>query len=190
MYDQPAMKSHHRTCLVLALLCIVATVAASAEEWYRVESADARASVLFPNPADELTELVDKTPAGAVVTRVAKHQGDGILMSISGSTLPKLAVRFAGPNIIFSNAKGGVLKEAFGKEVSSRRIEVENADAALELRYEAVDFEDEAHPGYTGLAVFVMDGTHLYVVNSMLSKNTPDNQAMQAKLLGSIRIEP
>ena len=174
---------------LLAGLCLTFSSPAEAEDWHLVESADGRASVLFPNPADEITELVDKTPAGSVVTRVAQHQGDGILLSISASELPRLAVRFAGPKVLFSNAKGGILNEAFGREISSRRIEIGNADAAMELRYEAVDFDDEQHPGYTGLAVFVLDGTRLYVVNSMLSKETPDNQAMQAKLLGSIRIE-
>ncbi len=176
--------------VLFACFCSIHPAPAAAEEWYRIESADGRASVLFPNPADDLTELVSKTPAGSIVTRVAEHQGDGILMSISGSTLPRLAVMFAGPNILFSNAKGSVLHEAFGREISSESIEIENADAAMELRYEAADFEDEDHPGYTGLAVFVIDGKQLYVVNSMISKRTADNQAMQAKLLGSIALEP
>lgn len=174
--------------LALAIVCGFDLSGASAEDWYRVQSGDGRASVLFPNPADEVRELVDKTPGGKVVTRVAEHHGDGILMTISGSKLPRLAMTFAGPKVIFNNAKGSVLSKAYGSELSSEHSEIEGADAALVMRYEAPDLENEGHPGYTGLAVFVIVGKHIYVVNSAINKKTPDNEAMQKKLLGSIQI--
>ena len=174
---------------VIVVLGIIGLPMALADEWYRVESNDGRASVLFPDRAEEIQELVDKTPGGNVVTQVAEYQGDGILMSISETKLPPLAATFAGPKIIFKNSKGSVLKSALGREISSKRIEVAGADAAMMLRYESVDFDDEDHPGYTGLAVFVIvDKKYVYVVNSMISKKTPDNQAMQDKLLDSIQI--
>ena len=176
--------------IVTVVLGVIGLPVVLADEWYRIESQDGRASVLFPDRAEEMQELVDKTPGGNVVTQVAEYQGDGILMSISETKLPPLAATFAGPKIIFKNSKGSVLKSALGREISSKRIEVAGADAAMMLRYESVDFDDEDHPGYTGLAVFVIvDRKYVYVVNSMISKATPGNQAMQDKLLDSIRIQ-
>ena len=174
--------------VLVMILGIVGLPQVRAEDWYRVESHDGRASVLFPNRAEETEELVKRTPGGNVVTRVAQHQGDGILMSISESKLPGLAVAFAGPKIIFKNSKGSVLDSAIGREISSKRIEIDGANAAMVMRYESVDFEDSSHPGYAGMAVFVMLDKYVYVVNSMISKQTPDNKAMQDKLLHSIRI--
>ena len=174
----------------VVILCCCGLAEASAEDWYRVQSGDGRASVLFPNPADDVRELTDKTPGGKVVTRVAEHHGEGILMTISGSKLPRLAMTFGGTKVIFNNAKASVLSKAYGSELSSEDSEIEGADAALVMRYEAPDLEHEEHPGYAGLAVFVIVGRHIYVVNSAISKHTPDNEAMQEKLLGSIEIHP
>ena len=174
--------------LVTAAMLGFAPAIASAEDWYRVNSGDGKASVLFPNRAEEVRELVDKTPGGKVVTRVSEHQSEGILMSISETKLPPLAMSFAGPKLIFSNAKGIVLSKVFGRETSSERSEITGADAAMVMHYESVDFDDENHPGYAGLAIFLIVDRHIYVVNSMLSKDTPNNQAAQEKLLGSIQI--
>lgn len=162
---------------------------ALAQEWYRVESSDGRASVLFPNQAEDVREMVDKTPGGKVTTRVAEHQGEGIMLTISETKLPTMAMSFAGPKLIFSNAKGKVLGKAFGREISSESIEVDGADASMVLRYESVDFDDPNHPGYAGMAIFTIVEEYIYVINSMLSKATPGNEAMQEKLLGSLRIQ-
>jgi len=174
--------------LAVAALLGFAPAAVLAEDWYRIESGDGKASVLFPNRAEEVRELVDKTPGGKVVTRVAEHQDESVMLTISETKLPRLAMSFAGPKLIFSYAKGIVLNKAFGKEISSEPQEIGGADAAIVMRYEAVDFEDENHPGYAGLAVFLIVDTHIYVVNSMLSKATPDARAVQEKLLGSIQV--
>ncbi len=181
------------SCLGRALLSVAlmacALPAQAAEEWYRVQSRDGRASVLFPFIPEDVTELRTRTPGGSVVTRVAEHQGDGILLSISASQLPRLAVRFAGPEFILDNSKGGVLSSAIGRELSSEPLELEGARAALVMRYEAAHFEDERHPGFAGLALFAFVDSYVYVINSMISKSTPDNEAMQEKLLRSFRIE-
>ena len=175
--------------LLSAALIACAQPAAAAEEWYRVQSRDGRASVLFPFIPEDVKELKTRTPGGSVVTRVAEHQGDGILLSISASKLPRLAVSFAGPDFILENSKGGVLSSAIGREVSSEPLELDGAKAALVMRYEAAHFEDASHPGFSGLALFAFVDSYVYVINSMISKNTPDNEAMQDKLLRSFRLE-
>ncbi len=175
--------------LLSVTLIACAFSAAAAEDWQRVRSQDGRASVLFPVIPQDVQEIKTRTPGGAVVTQVAEYQSEGLLLSISASKLPRLAVTFAGPEFILKNSKGGVLSSAIGREVSTKPLELEGAKAALVMRYEAAHFEDASHPGFSGLALFAFVDSYVYVINSMISKNTPDNEAMQEKLLRSFRIE-
>ena len=87
--------------LAVAALLGFASAAAPAEDWYRIESGDGKASVLFPNRAEEVREQVDKTPGGKVVTRVAEHQDESVMLTISETELPRLAMSFASVNSSF-----------------------------------------------------------------------------------------
>ena len=186
-----AFSINPQAVLLFAFAAILALspAVASAEDWYRVESKDGKASVLFPNRAEEVREIVDRTPGGKVRTRVSEHHSEDIMMTLSETKLPHLAMSFAGPKLIFRNAKGIVLHKAFGRELSAERSEIAGADAAMVMHYESVHFEDESHPGYHGLAVFLIVDMHIYVVNSILSKDTADSRAAQEKLLDSIQVQ-
>ncbi len=175
-----------------ALGCIITTLArlhAQTPEagWYRIYSDDKKASVLFPNKAETIKTTTDKTPAGKVSTQVSEHQSEGLLFTISESRLPGLAVTFAGKDTIYKNAAGNVVNRAYGKQISTEKTKIDGHDALI-LRYECADFDEANHAGYRGLAVFVMVDKNLYLVNSMLSKETAGNVAMQDKLLKSLRI--
>ena len=130
-----------------------------------------------------------RTPAGAVVTYVSEYQDDDILLSISESKLPGLVAAFAGPGMIFKSSKGNLLHYAHGREVSSERIDMEGADAALVMHFESVDFDEKDRPGFSGLAIIVMASPYVYVVNSMITKETAGSKAFQEKLVNSLTIK-
>ena len=51
-----------------------------------------------------------------------------------------------------------------------------------------VDYDDEEHPGYRGIAIALLVDQILYVINGILTKEDPKSKAMQQKLLGSIQV--
>ena len=53
----------------------------------------------------------------------------------------------------------------------------------------SADFKKADHPGYSGLAVIFLVGKHLYIINSVITKENPETKGIQEKLLNSIKVE-
>ncbi len=177
------------THFLLPLLAALALVpaAAHAADWFTVTSNDKKVSVMFPHDAKQFDTMSTKTPAGAVKTEVVKHSQDGIMLTISDSAIPGIAMMFAGKDTILKNGAAGVVNSAFGKEISSEKTTIDGAPG-LVLRYESADFNNPDHPGYSGLAVLFVVDKHLYTINSMLTKENADTKATQERLLNSIKV--
>jgi hypothetical protein len=166
---------------------VVCPQAFAQEGWVRVESHDKKASVLFPSHPDKVETLSRKSPAGTINTRIARYEREGALLTITGTQLPSVALRFASTDKILRSAVEGVLDRYLGKKVSQKEIKIDGEPAVM-LQYSVPDYDDPNHPGYKGTAIaFLVDGT-LYVVNSILTRENPQARAEQEKLLGSIRI--
>jgi len=168
---------------------------ANAEEWHRISSVDGRASVTFPVPLDEdeVKTTVDRTPAGKATTRILEYQDEGMLFTISGTELPRIALRLAGEEMIMRKSKEGLLSKAYGKETSYDRYDGLKGPEAMLLKYDSANFNKEDHPGFKGFAVLFVLGKKLYMVNSMLVKGTDGatqakNLVAQERLLKSIEI--
>lgn len=163
--------------------------ALAADDWHSVRSSNGKASVLFPVVPSNVKELKTHTPGGTIVTRVAEYQDKGIILTISDTKLPRLVEAFGGPQFVLDNSKKNVLSNAFGREISSQALHIKGAKAALVMHYDAAHLWNEKHPGFAGLAMIAFVGSDVYVVNSMISKDTPGNEAMQEKMLKSFRVE-
>ncbi len=166
---------------------IVFPQASAQQEWVRVESADKKASVLFPSHPDTIETATRKSPAGTINTRLARYERVGALLTINETKLPRVALRFASTDKILRRAVDGVLETYFGKKTSQTKIKIDGKPAVL-LHYRVPDYDDDDHPGYRGTAIaFIVDGT-LYVVNSILTRDNPRARVEQERLLGSIEV--
>lgn len=58
----------------------------------------------------------------------------------------------------------------FGKQKSFEKIKIDNIPAR-ELHYEVVDFHDETHKGYHGVAVFLVLNDTVYAANAIMAKD-------------------
>ena len=182
----------HAPLRTLALVgLITASLAPSevfAEEtWVRVTSPDKKASVLFPSERYKTEDLTTKSPAGTIHTRRAVYEAEGVLLSVAGTQLPRAALRFAGTDKILRNAAQGVLDTYLGKRVSQKKTKI-SGEPAVVLEYRVPHYEDEAHPGYRGIAIALLVDERLYVINGILTRENPKAKANQQKLLGSIQV--
>ena len=181
----PSASTRHLATLFATFALV--TSSASAADWFTVQSNDKKLTVMFPNKAETFETVTSATPAGSVATEVVKHMGDGIMLTISDSPLPGLAVAFASKERILKGGADGVISQAFGREISSEKTTIGGADAMI-LTYESADFEKADHPGYNGLAVILYKDGHLYVINSVITKENAENKAIQERLLSSIKV--
>ena len=104
--------------------------------------------------------------------------------SVSSTRLSKFVRRFADDEKLYKNAKDGVLNRYFGKQKSFERTTVDGAPAR-ELHYEVVNFEDEAHNGYDGVAIFLVKNNTVYSANAIMAKE--DGNSDLKKFRESIR---
>ena len=94
--------------------------------------------------------------------------------------------RFADDERLYKNAKDGVLNRYFGKQKSFEKTTIDGTPAR-ELHYEVVNFEDESHNGYDGVAIFLVKNNTVYAANAIMSKE--DGNADIKKFRDSIRLK-
>jgi hypothetical protein len=179
--------ARHRILLPTFLLFTALLLSpGNAEDWKRVSSKDGKLSALFPTDIKEnLQTQTDKTIAGKVTSYFGEYYGDGILLAGSGADIPLLA-RAAGDSAIYDGSKKTFLDEAQGTEISFKEITVSGVPAR-ELIYEGAAYRGEGEP-YQGRAYLIMVNKRLYVINSVITKPTPENKADEEKLLTSIEV--
>ncbi|MEM7147022.1 MAG: hypothetical protein AAF591_18020 [Verrucomicrobiota bacterium] len=150
-------------------------------EWVRIKSQDGKLSAEFPKEVQNYQTQTETTAAGKVVTTFGVYDGDGILLSGSGSGVPGLAKMLVGEGGIFNGSKKRLLGPANGEEVSWKETTIGGYPARI--------LEYRNKPGteaYTGKAAFILVGKRMYTLNAVLTKDTPENQAMVDRLANSI----
>ena len=183
----------HNYAAMLAFVAVLVATSVSApqasadEAWVRVTSEDGKASILFPARATKVDTVSRRSPAGTIQTYTSRYDGDGALFTISGTDLPRAALRLAGEKKILRNAVDGVLAKYYGKKVSEKRTSFDGAPAVV-LEYVVPDYDNKDHPGYRGMAIALLIDDRLHLVNSILTKENPQSKAMQKKLLDSIQV--
>ena len=174
----------------LVLLAFLLTVNASStlhaqEGWHVIKSSDGAIEALLPG-SPKIESEKRKTLAGTLTTKILKFHSDDVEFSISSTRLSKLIRKFAKDERLYKNAREGVLSRSFGKPISFEKIEIDQVPAR-ELHYEVVDFDDETHNGYHGVAVIlVLDGT-VYTANAIMAKDA--GRADLKKFRESIKIK-
>jgi hypothetical protein len=154
---------------------------ASGVEWVRIKSKDGKLSAEFPSEVQQVQTETETTAAGKVETTFGTYVGDGIVLSGSGSGIPGLAKMLVGESGLFNSSKKRLLAKAYGQEVSWKETKVGEFPARV-LDYKNQD----GSPAYTGKAAFILIGKRMYVLNAVLTKDTPENLAMRDKLANSI----
>jgi hypothetical protein len=180
--------SPFRNLLPLATFAFFASLLSpgNAEEWERVASKDGKLSALFPADIQNNSQTqTDSTPAGKVTSYFGEYYGDGIMIAGSGADIPMLA-RVAGNKAIFDGSKKTFLEQAKGTETSFEETTVAGAPAR-ELIYKGDAYQGKGDP-YLGRALFIIVNKRMYVINSVISKPTPQNKAAEEKLLNSIEV--
>lgn len=158
---------------------------AQAEEWIRVSSGDKKVSALFPEDIRKNKQSqVERTIAGRVTTYFGEFHGEGIILAGSGASLPKLAQ--GRHKSVYATTKKGFLKEAEGTEISFKATTVDGVPAR-ELIYKGGAYRGKGG-SYNGRALVFIVNDRVYIVNSVIRKATPANEAAVAKLLDSVKV--
>jgi hypothetical protein len=150
-------------------------------EWVRIKSADGKISAEFPSEVQNLQTMTETTAAGKVETTFGVYDGDGVLLSGSGSGIPGLAKMLVGEGGLFNSSKKRLLAAGNGEEVSWKETKIGEFPARI------LEYKNKAGTEvYTGKAAFILIGKRMYVLNAVMTKETPENQAMVDRLANSI----
>ena len=109
-------------------MAVLGTVLGSATAWagtsgwhtYRFEGA--QFVVKFPTKPT-FHEETRRTIAGSITTQIVESHTEDADYMVSRTVLPAVAQSFAGESKVVANAKGGLLADVFGKEVSNIPVE-------------------------------------------------------------------
>ena len=116
---------------------------------------------MLPGPAKKKLDR-KKTLAGTITTKVLEFHTDDVEFTITSTKLSKFLRKFANDERLYKRAKSEILSKSYGEETSLKEVEIDEV-SARELHYEVVDFHDESHKGYQGVAVFVVLNDKVYV---------------------------
>ena len=171
--------------LTLLLFLNIWCVSHAQDNWHVVKSSDGAVEAILPGPA---TRKLDKrrTLAGTITTKIMEFHTDKVEFSVSSTGLPKFVRRIADDERLYKNAKDGVLNRFFGKQKSFEKTSIDGV-SVRELHYEVVDFEDESHNGYDGVAIFLVRNSKVYAANAIMAKEA--GNADLKKFRESIKIK-
>jgi hypothetical protein len=169
--------------LIIAGVCAISFggMEARGVEWVRIKSEDGKLSAEFPSEVQNYQTQTETTVAGKVETTFGTYDGDGILMSGSGSGIPGLAKMLVGEGGLFNSSKKRLLAAANGEETGWKETKIGEFPARI------LDYKNK--PGteaYVGKAAFILIGKRMYTLNAVMTKETPENQAMVDRLANSI----
>ena len=171
------------------LLAVLLTVSFSdnlqaQDDWHLVKSQDGAIEAMLPGPAVKKLNK-KKTLAGTITTKVLEFHTEDVEFTITSTKLSKFLRRFANDERLYSRAQNEILSRSYGEQTSLKEIEIDEVPAR-ELHYEVVDFHDEEHQGYQGVAVFVVLNDKVYVANAVMEKE--DGNSDLKKFRDSIKI--
>jgi len=164
----------------MAVVVLTLAPTAQAEEsWFQFATEGFR--VLFPSKP--LTrKITTHTPVGSIVDHehLVKGRSGTYVAAVSG--LPHAAILFAGEDVIYDNAKGGILKDSLGRPLDFQDIE-RDGHSGKSLRYELPAKANE--PGRRGRAEMYLVGDKLYVFNVQVDQQ---GRELSARFFESIQL--
>ena len=157
-------------CSLLAILLAASALSNlhAQEGWHVVKSSDGAIEAMLPGPATK--KLVKrKTLAGTITTKSLEFHTDDVEFSVSSTKLSRVVRKHANDERLYNNGRERVLNRFYGEQKSFEKIEIDGIPAR-ELHYEVVDFHDESHAGYHGVAIFIVLGDTVYAANAIMEK--------------------
>lgn len=139
-------------------------------------------SIRMPsNPG--LKESSSRTPLGKVMHHDYTSREKGATFLVSYSKLPRLAVRLAGSETIFNNARKSILSKAFAEEVSFAPADLLNPEG-MELIYwtRAIG----GRPAFKGSAQMYIEEGQLVILNAIVPETRPPGYSEQ--FFGSLAV--
>lgn len=158
--------------LALALALSLSIPSVYAESWVPFQVPDGSLTTQMPTEPKYREETVG-SPVGDIKEHLYTSTVEDGHYTVEQSKLPWKAVHFASDQHIYRNAKGDLLKDVMGKDLSFKKIQTKGVDG-MEVTYEAP--AREGHPGYNGTAHMYLVGQAFYLLNVMVSKETPKSR--------------
>ena len=131
----------------------------------------------------ELKESSSRTPLGKVRHHDYTSREKGATFLVSYSKLPRLAIRLAGSDTIFNNARQSILSKAFAEEVSFEPTDRLNPEG-MELIYRTRAIG--GRPSFRGSAQMYLEEGQLVVLNAVVPETRPLSYCEQ--FFGSLAI--
>ena len=172
---------------ILAILLSVSAVNTlhAQDDWHLIKSNDGTIEAMLPGPAKKKS-VKRKTLAGTVTTNSLEFHTADVEFSVSSTKLSRFIRKHAKDERLYRNAREKVLSRFYGEQKSFEEIEIDG-NPARELHYEVVDFHDESHTGYHGVAVFIILGDTIYAANAIMEKEAGNSDL--EKFRKSIKIK-
>lgn len=167
-----------RLGIVAGLLLMLCGAAWSATEWVTFSGPEGEFSVQMPEKP-QATSSTSQSPVGPIVEHFFTDTEGDTTYTVNYQDLPRIAVLFGGAATIYDNARGGLLKDALGKQTSFTDQQI-GGKAGKALTYET------GH-GTVGKAWFLLVGERLYVIAASTPKGQPTDNL--DKFLVSFKLE-
>ncbi|MBF2097709.1 MAG: hypothetical protein IGQ88_04950 [Gloeomargaritaceae cyanobacterium C42_A2020_066] len=164
---------------VPALVLVVSTPGLT-QDWVVFRSDAGRFAVSMPGQPTE-SQSQQATPIGPITNYGFGIKVDTQSYSVNYSDIPPIAMQFAGADTIIGDAKGSLLKDTNGQEVSFTDVTV-SGNPGKRLVYAI----EGSQPSY-GETYFLIVNNRLFVVNATVPKGS---EALAEKFLSSFQVLP
>lgn len=170
--------------LIAATLVAGIAAATGGPSWSKFTSSEGRFSVEMPGTPAQ-TQTKQKSFIGTVTNHIFTAESGADTYTVDYSDIPHFALDFAGPDTIYSHAKGALLLKTYGVETSYTDVTV-SGEKGKRLVYDTPKAGSEPPP-MRGDAILVLVGTRLYVIDAVVPRSEAD--AKSVRFLSSIEIE-
>lgn len=165
---------------VVPALALVVSAPALTQDWVAFRSDAGRFAVSIPGQPTE-SQSEQSTPIGSITNYSFGVKVGTQSYSVNYSDIPPIAMQFAGADAIIGSAKGSLLKDTSGQEVSFTDFTV-SGNPGKRLVYAI----EGSQPSY-GETYFVILSDRLFVVNATVPKGS---EALAEKFLSSFQVLP
>jgi hypothetical protein len=175
-----------RTPVLFAALCASLVLAgpASADDgsWKQVVEAEYGFRVLMPVAPEETAEKRN-FHVGEVVNHIFTAMQGQEMYKVDCTRLPGMALEFVGADEILDRTRSGILDREMARQTGYAGTSLGKLPCKR-LTYETP--ATSTHPGWKGVALIVIDGKNLYVVEARVPKS--DTAVNTDRFLGSFQV--
>ena len=166
----------------IAITGLLGSEARAEQAWTTFTSKEGHFSIEMPGQPVK-TESHQKSFVGTVTNHMFTAESGKDTFTVDYSDIPHVALHFAGPDTIYSHAKGALLKKTFSKAVSYTDVTISGAKGK-KLVYDTPPVQ--GHPEMRGDAILVLVGARLYVIDGVVPETEAD--AKSQRFLSSLKI--